>query len=540
DYVVMLQNGRVAFSGAPAQMQSCNLFSSEVCGMDSSENSHAKDSTANELDSWTEGVNDPQTEDEYTLKRRMALCEQQGEGAHAFQSAFDEGQLIEDEERDTGNVQPEVLHSYISRCGSYRLWLLLSVACLIPRALSMSQTYWISLWTRSASSPSTPGHSAAYWLGIYLLIQMVSTGTSIGIHLLPTIYGLRASRSIHEDLLSKVLNAKPKFFDTTPIGRIVSRFRSDMSNIDIPIMSKLTSILGGLMNLLSVLFVISFNIPTFIIPGIAVGMLFFIHGRNYLVSIREINRLDATSMSPVFSLLSELISGTVSIRAFGAQSLYIKEVIYRVYISNITEYIGLAPRQWWYLRTKSWGSIMSFSAVILIMLKIDDIDAGMAGFILTYAISFTSHLRWSIDSYSSYERSMNSVERINQYLRVEQEARLESTPENKPPANWPATGSIEVENLVIEYVPDVPVLHDLSLSIKHGEKIGVVGRTGAGKSTLSLAFLRFIEAAKGRIVLDNVDIAKVGLEDLRRNVTIIPQDPVLFNGTIRFNLDPFG
>ncbi|KAJ2522930.1 hypothetical protein H4217_000405, partial [Coemansia sp. RSA 1939] len=122
---------------------------------------------------------------------------------------------------------------------------------------------------------------------------------------------------------------------------------------------------------------------------------------------------------------------------------------------------------------------------------------------------------------------------------LDQEAASESTLENKPPVLWPKTGNVEFENLVAEYVPGVPVLHGISLSVRHGEKVGVVGRTGAGKSTMSLALMRFVEATKGRIVLDGIDISKIGLDDLRRNITIIPQDPVLFNGTIRYNIDPF-
>ncbi|KAJ1908078.1 hypothetical protein LPJ81_000348 [Coemansia sp. IMI 209127] len=144
-----------------------------------------------------------------------------------------------------------------------------------------------------------------------------------------------------------------------------------------------------------------------------------------------------------------------------------------------------------------------------------------------------------INGYIVNEQRMNAVERVMQYLKIDQEAASESTPENKPPALWPKTGNVEIENLVAEHVPGVPVLHGVSLAVKHGEKIGVVGRTGAGKSTISLALLRFIEASKGRILLDGIDISKIGLEDLRRNVTIIPQDPVLFNGTVRYNIDPF-
>ncbi|KAJ2612632.1 hypothetical protein EV177_002889 [Coemansia sp. RSA 1804] len=146
---------------------------------------------------------------------------------------------------------------------------------------------------------------------------------------------------------------------------------------------------------------------------------------------------------------------------------------------------------------------------------------------------------WVIRDYSDNEMNMTSIERIMQYTRTEQEASNESDSQNKPPATWPNKGDLQIDNLAVEYVPGVSVLHDISFSVGHGEKVGVVGRTGAGKSTISLALLRFLEASKGQIVLDGVDISKIGLEDLRRNVSIIPQDPVLFNGTIRFNLDPF-
>ncbi|KAJ1992473.1 hypothetical protein EDC05_002790 [Coemansia umbellata] len=169
----------------------------------------------------------------------------------------------------------------------------------------------------------------------------------------------------------------------------------------------------------------------------------------------------------------------------------------------------------------------------------DWMDAGLAGFVLSYSLSFSDSILSVVRDYSYNELNMNSVERVIQCMEAEQEAALESQLGYKLPTLWPTNGDIQIENLVAEYVPGVPVLNDISLSVKHGEKIGVIGRTGAGKSTLSLALLRFVEASGGRIVLDGVDISKTRLEDLRRSVTIIPQDPVLFNGAIRFNLDPF-
>ncbi|KAJ1729342.1 hypothetical protein LPJ72_005025, partial [Coemansia sp. Benny D160-2] len=198
-----------------------------------------------------------------------------------------------------------------------------------------------------------------------------------------------------------------------------------------------------------------------------------------------------------------------------------------------------STNMWLGMRVEAVSAVVASTTAIFILFNLNWIDAGMAGFILLYAMSFSDQMFWVIRDYSGNEMNMNAMERIMQYLNIDQEAALESEPRKKPPAVWPKKGDLQIEDLVVEYSPGIPVLHGVSLSVKHGERIGAVGRTGAGKSTISLALLRFLEASKGKIVLDGVDISKIGLEDLRRNVTVIPQDPVLFNGTIRFNLDPF-
>ncbi|KAJ2862730.1 hypothetical protein FB639_005357, partial [Coemansia asiatica] len=279
--------------------------------------------------------------------------------------------------------------------------------------------------------------------------------------------------------------------------------------------------------------------PPFILIALSVSAAYAVLAIYYLNATRELKRLDSISMSPLLSLFSELITGVESIRAFSAQNQYTMEAMNRIDTHNRPYYLMWAANRWLCTRIEFSGCIVAFSTTILILLSLDRIDAGLAGFVLMYAISFSDSMLWFIRNYSECEISMNSVERINQYLRIEQEAQAFADEMNRPPISWPQSGAVKVRDLVIEYVPDTPVLHKISFSVAHGEKIGVVGRTGAGKSTLSLAFLRFIEAKSGSITVDNVDIATVGLEEIRRSFTIIPQDPVLFNGTIRFNLDPF-
>ncbi|KAJ2656307.1 hypothetical protein IWW48_005098 [Coemansia sp. RSA 1200] len=285
--------------------------------------------------------------------------------------------------------------------------------------------------------------------------------------------------------------------------------------------------------------IISAAIPAFAIAAIVTTSIFATIVFYYLNTSRELKRLESNSMSPLLSLFSEIINGTTTISAFGARHYYIKEAINRISAHNRPFYGVWSTNRWLFVRVITASAFIVGTTATFILFNLDWINAGMAGFILTYAMSFSEYMLWTIQSYGTNEMNMNAIERVMQYLDIDQEAALETDSANKPSATWPRKGDLQIEDLVVEYVPGVPVLHGISLSVKHGEKVGVVGRTGAGKSTISLALLRFLEASKGRIILDSVDISKLGLEDLRRNVTIIPQDPVLFNGTIRFNLDPF-
>jgi len=188
---------------------------------------------------------------------------------------------------------------------------------------------------------------------------------------------------------------------------------------------------------------------------------------------------------------------------------------------------------------------------VFILRNIDTLDAGLAGLSLTYAITFTEHILWVVRLYSLNEMNMNSVERIRDYFQVDPEAARRSLPGHEPPKDWPQRGAIKVEHLTLRYAPDLPaVIRDVTFEVEPSAKVAVVGRTGAGKSTFATAFFRFMEADGGRIVIDGIDIAQIGLEELRSKLAIIPQDPTLFkgiilcqyvtdSGSLRFNLDPY-
>ncbi|KAJ2784237.1 hypothetical protein H4R18_001225 [Coemansia javaensis] len=540
-FVAVLGAGRVVLSGAPADLQRARAGRSlaDVLSLEHSpEPPQPEDSSADPCldeagDCSSAGVADPKPEDAYNAERQLRRAELGPDAAAA------EGLLVDDEEREEGYVRPEVWLQYMRMCGGWWFWATVAGFVVMTRLSNIAQSYWVRIWMSAASAPGGSARGIAFWLAGYSLLEMASSVIYMAAWLVELVGSIRAARAYHERLFERVVNAVPRFFDKTPIGRVISRFSRDMRTIDGTIIGLVVSLGMQLVQVASVFVIISSVVPPFVVIALAMTAAYAMLAIYYLNATRELKRLDSISMSPLLSLFSELITGVESIRAFGAQNQYTKEAMNRVNVHNRPYYLMWGANRWLCTRIEFSGCVVSFSTAVLIILGLDSIDAGLAGFVLMYAMSFSDYMLWFIRNYSDCEISMNSVERVNQYLVLDQEAPAQAPPGAAPPPGWPASGRVEVRDLTVEYVPGAPVLRGVSFSVAHGERIGVVGRTGAGKSTLSLALLRFIEAAQGSIVVDGVDVARIGLEDLRRNVTIIPQDPVLFNGTIRFNLDPF-
>ncbi|KAJ2555510.1 hypothetical protein EV175_002249, partial [Coemansia sp. RSA 1933] len=562
-YVVMMHEGQITMKGVPSELQSQGSLSAILEDLEESRKSDAmvkkpsdkeskgksiegildgnsgQDDDVEEKERLAKSVNDTKPEDEYNTERLRNIAEQKGLDPDSDISAL-QGTLVEEEEREEGYVRPEIWFQYMRMCGPWWYWAITVGFIIAARLATIASDYWVRLWMSSTSSVGDGAQrSVATWLGVYVLAGVGITVIQLSAMVNENAGSMRAALKYHEELFTRVVNATPRFFDKTPIGRVISRFSSDMQTIDGGIIFYIAALIVQIAQVGSVFVIISMVTPPFVVIALAMTAAYALMAVYYLNATRELKRMDSITMSPLLSLFSELITGVESIRAFGAQSQYTLEAMGRVDTHNRPYYLMWAANRWLCTRIEFSGCIVSFSATVLILASLDRIDAGLAGFVLMYAISFSSYMLWFIRNYSECEISMNAVERVNQYLVLEQEAPAFVDAEHRPPPSWPATGSVTASDLVVEYVPGTPVLHGISFSVKHGEKIGVVGRTGAGKSTLSLAFLRFVEASSGSIIVDGVDISKIGLEELRRNVTIIPQDPSLFNGTIRFNLDPF-
>lgn len=291
---------------------------------------------------------------------------------------------------------------------------------------------------------------------------------------------------------------------------------------------------------LSTFILISVIFPWFLLPLVPMLIFYYYAAIYYRSSSRELKRIDSILRSSLYAHFSETLTGMATIRAYREQNRFIERNAYFIDLENRPYFMSYSIQRWLGVRLETIANTLVFCTSLLGVCSRLTILPGTIGLVLSYSMSVTGTFNWCVRQYAEVENNMNAVERLYHYAEnLEQEADA-IIPDNRPAENWPSQGSISIKNLEMRYRPDLPtVLHDLSLEIRGGEKIGVVGRTGAGKSSIMMALFRLVEPSKGTMEIDGVDICKMGLFDLRTHLAIIPQDPVLFSGTIRTNLDPF-
>ncbi|KNC96889.1 uncharacterized protein SPPG_07717 [Spizellomyces punctatus DAOM BR117] len=479
--------------------------------------------------------------------------------------------LTEDEARAVGSVKGKVYWAYISAAGGFVFLMALIFAYLTVQLSTIGQDWWLKSWAaayRRATYRVTMGGSESpqivlsvfptyhlgpsskledrkgvnYYLIIYALIGLL-TMLTLFIRILVNCTGsLHASRHLHSAMLARLLHAPMRFFDTTPMGRILNRFSKDVQSLDQEVAAFGGDFLSNTVAAVGVVAVVAVVTPVFLGGIVPIALIYISVARLYLRTSRELKRLESTTRSPIFSHFSETIVGASTIRAYGAEDKFMKENYARVDTNHRAFFYLWVSNRWLGVRVDLVGAMVSFCSAAAILATVHwghGMDPGAAGLSLSYALTFTDSLLWVVRMHALMEMSMNSVERIQEYLSIEQEAPpvIEGS---RPPVSWPAAGRVEFQDLTVRYSADLtPVLRHVNFIAKAGEKVGIVGRTGAGKSTLSLALFRFLEASGGRILVDDIDISQIGLQDLRSRLTIIPQDPILFTGTVRSNLDPF-
>jgi len=329
------------------------------------------------------------------------------------------------------------------------------------------------------------------------------------------------------------------FFDTTPAGRILNRFSKDQYAVDQSLPRTISMFVVILFAAVSILLVIGVVTPFFLTAVIPLTYIYVLVQQYYIRSSRELKRLDSVSKSPIFSHFDETLNGVATIRAFKRSDDFISENEGRLDTNQRAYFISTTANRWLGIRLELLGAVVVGLASLFCVIERENIDAGSAGLSLTYALQTTALLNWLVRMYTETESQMVAVERLVEYSRIPTEAPA-IIAHRSPPKNWPSQGEIVFKDFKLRYRKGLElILRGITCTIKPQEKIGVVGRTGAGKSTLMLALFRLVEPADGSITIDGVDISTIGLKDLRSRISIIPQDPTLFTGTFRSNLDPF-
>ena len=450
------------------------------------------------------------------------------------------GQLIEEEAALTGQVHWSVYLGYLKTLGIGT-----TLVCITMYILGIGihtvSNYWLACWADANEKNMTiASGNTGYYLGVYGVMGSIEVMTEFTRELLLFLSTATAAKITHEKLMSGVMKSPMSFFDTNPTGRIVNRFSADIDAVDQRIPFQLTDFFYCMCEVVAVMVVICYSVPFFmtIIPPLFI--FYFFVQRYYITTSRQLKRLESISKSPIFAHFTESITGATSIRAFKQEERFIAESEGKVASNVKCYYMSLSSNRWLACRIETLGNIVIFFTAFFIILAEDKISPGIAGLALTYAIQVVDTLNWMIRMVCDLETNSVALERIKEYSENTPEADWEiPSADSALPENWPDTGKITFENYQTRYREGLDlVLKGINMTIKAEEKIGICGRTGAGKSSLTLALFRIIEPAYGKIVIDNVDISVLGLHQLRSRLTIIPQDPVLFTGDLRFNLDP--
>lgn len=449
--------------------------------------------------------------------------------------------LIKQEDRQTGIVSWKVLARYKDALGG--LWVvIILLACYIStEVLRISSSTWLSYWTEQST---TTARGPAFYILIYALLSIGQVLVTFANSFWLITSSLHAAKKLHDTLVYSVLRAPTAFFQTNPLGRVINRFANDIGDIDRNVANLANTFLNQVWQLLSTFVLIGIVSTISLWAIMPLLLLFYTAYLYYQSTSREVKRLDSITRSPVYAQFGEALNGLSSIRAYKAYDRMAR-INGKSMDNNIRfTLINFSSNRWLTIRLETLGGIMIwFTATFAVMQSGRTNDqvafASTIGLLLSYSLNITNLMSNVLRQASRAENSFNAVERVGTYIDLPSEA-PEIIENNRPPPGWPSLGLVEFENVGFRYRHGLPpVLHGVSFAVSPSEKVGIVGRTGAGKSTIINALFRMVELEKGRIFIDNYDISTFGLKDLRKVLGIIPQSPVLFSGTVRFNLDPF-
>ncbi|KAH7100175.1 P-loop containing nucleoside triphosphate hydrolase protein [Auriculariales sp. MPI-PUGE-AT-0066] len=450
-------------------------------------------------------------------------------------------QLVESETKATGSVRWKVYATYFA-AASWWIFALFAVSLLLQQAGALAEKIWIKVWVESYGQergvfklPSASVNVVPYvivYFGLELIAVLLVVST-----IFPSIWSaLRASRVLFHRMLDSVLRSPVRFFDKTPTGRILNRFSKDIDTADNDIQYSMQKVGSGAISFIVAFGTICYGIPPFVAPLVLLILLNLHVARGYITASRDLARLQSTARSPVITLFDEMLRGITTIRAFGQESQHMDVMFHHLDRFHWCLLYNAVCDAWLRYRFDILGSTAFGASAILSLYA--GISPGLTAIVLVQATGILSTLQHGMQFYVMMEKAMNGVERIEEYIALPPEPPRHIA---SLPAAWPLAGEgITFDEVRLRYEVGLdPVLRGVSFHVKAGERVGVVGRTGSGKSTLAMSLFRFVDPDSGRIFVGGRDVTSIGVQDLREHLTLIPQDAVLFSGTVRDNLDPF-
>ncbi|KAL3460120.1 P-loop containing nucleoside triphosphate hydrolase protein [Aspergillus heterothallicus] len=460
--------------------------------------------------------------------------------------------FYEEEKRETGVVKAAVYKAYTQASGGHFHWILIALFFVADLLFNLGAPYWVSIWTRSYEqnndNPLVPqavdgvftngvtiDKGLIYYGGIYLAISL-SSWITLMLRITVILNGsIRASRVMFEQFADAILRSPLRFLDTTPVGQIMNRFTSDFNVLDSDLSLTMAFLIYDLIAIFGVVIAAVLSSPLVVGLGVLSLLGSWAVAYFYVTAARETKRLESTAKSPIFDLVGSLLTGLPTIRAFGREQAYLSR-IYDLIDTHCQAFWHRSLFACWMSFWLSMVGALFVTSVTMMFVSIRTLDAPLAGFALSFALQMSESISYLLSGYAQLEIEFNATERIVEYTKLEKEPQAG----DQVPAGWPNKGELEVTDLTVAYAPDLPpVLKELNFTLRDGERVGVVGRTGAGKSSLAMTLLRCLDIRSGTVHIDGIDVSKIRLHDLRSRVGMISQDPIVFAGPVREVLDPF-
>lgn len=442
--------------------------------------------------------------------------------------------LMQAEERAVASVPWSVYGAYIRASGTILNAPMTLFVLILSQGANIVTSLWLSYWTSNSL-----GLSMGVYIGVYAGLGTAQAVLMFTFSIMLTMFGTTASKTLLGQAVERTLRAPMSFFDTTPLGRITNRFSRDVDVMDNNLTDAMRMYFLTLSMIISVFALIIAYFHWFALALAPLAILFLLAASYYRASAREVKRFESVLRSVVFAKFGEGLTGVASIRAYGLKDRFVADLRKAIDDMNGAYYLTFSNQRWLSVRLDLIGNALVFTTAILVVSSRFSVNPSIGGLVLSYILSIVQMLQFTVRQLAEVENGMNAVERIEYYGTQLEEEAPEHTIEVRK--SWPEKGEIVFDNVEMRYRAGLPlVLQGLNMHVQGGERIGIVGRTGAGKSSIMSTLFRLVELSGGHIYIDGLDISTLGLHDLRSRLAIIPQDPTLFRGTVRSNLDPFG